>query len=124
MTTLLVVTSNVPAETCIEVGDPAGNFFPQGFCTPTDPGRVSGEVDIKLEGLEFRVPDDGRLDVIVPLTKGFACAAGGPVLKCVDVEHSVRHVVASRQGSRRRVSLKTGSGRGAYHGHGRSVSKE
>lgn len=68
----LLVASNVPAETCIELGDPAGNIFPQGFCTPTDPGKIDGEVDITLDGLEFRVPDDGRLDVIVPLTKGFA----------------------------------------------------
>ena len=79
----LVANSNVTvaAELCVDLGDPAGNFVPRGYCHPTDPGDVGGAVNIQLEDLAFTVLDDpdGRLDIIVPMEHSITANASAPI---------------------------------------------
>ena len=71
----------VAQESCVDIGDPAGNFIPRGFCVPADPGVVGGPVDIQLNELTFTVLDDpdGRLDIIVPLEHSITAHAEAPI---------------------------------------------
>ncbi len=68
-------------ELCVDIGDPAGNFIPRGFCAPADPGAVGGPVNIQLNERTFSVLDDpdGRLDIIVPLEHSITANAEAPI---------------------------------------------
>ncbi len=66
----IFLTSALNAQqSCVDLGDPAGNFVPRGFCLPVDPGNIGEAADITLENATMNVvaDPDGRFDLIVPL---------------------------------------------------------
>jgi len=78
---LIVATALNAQQSCVDLGDPAGNFVPRGFCLPVDPGDIGEAADITLENVTLNVvaDPDGRFDLIVPLDPSITSSASAPI---------------------------------------------
>ena len=79
---MMVLSSTLPAQgLCVDLGDPAGDFVPRGYCARVTPGDIGAAVNIHLEEIPFTVLEDpdGRLDIIVPLDPSITASQESPI---------------------------------------------
>lgn len=81
VTPLITSETVIAQQLCVDIGDPAGNFVPRGYCIPSNPGDIGAEVSVQLENVTLNVLEDpdGRFDVIVPLQNSITANSSRPI---------------------------------------------